>query len=372
MKLHSSLDSPKNNSTHFLSEKIEIAGWGFFENTSGCFIEVRLDNRIILMNKFNHHRPDVLQSFPQVKRFNKPVGFKYFITLPENMTEGEHTLSFYIWDDCELKKEASEVTIFVKKMPLEGDFSQRFANIPEKLILKVNGSVSEEAFKNIGNEVVDIIMKNFKRREFKNFKNILDFGCGLGRVLYPLAKKLPEAEFVGIDIDPHMIKWIQYLFSDLNYHFTLSTVDLRSDQFDFIYAISVFTHLNKTTDYWLTEIHRLLKENGYAFLTYHDETLFEERIGTPDIPGVSDKTLLKDCYIVGHDSPEGSEAMGTYYSTPFWLKKLGKYFSIMKNSPRGLFGHQSYTIVSKRKAASDRTQSDREYISLLEKELQKK
>jgi len=52
---------------------------------------------------------------------------------------------------------------------------------------------------------------------------------------------------------------------------------------------------------------------------------------------------LKDVYIEGLNSEEGSEFKGTYYTTEFWKKKLSQYFFIEKTIPRGLFGHQSFS-----------------------------
>lgn len=370
MKLYNTIDFPKNDSSHYLKSKLEVSGWCFFENTPGRFLEVRLNNRIIFINKFNKERPDVLNVYPQAKKINGPLGFRYFLDLPSDLTEGRHTMSFYVLDDTNIRKEIKTTSIDMYHLPPAGDFSQRFSHIPEKLVLKVNGSTSEETFKNIGNEVAGIIEQNFDAATFKNFNNVLDFGCGLGRVMYPMSQKLPQSRFVGFDIDQFMIKWITYLFSDLKYKFTLSTVDLEDSQFDFLYAISVFTHLNKTTDYWLAEIHRILKKDGYAFLTYHDDTLFEEKIGTSDVPHIIDKSTLKDCYVVGSETPEGSDLMGTYYTTSYWIEKLEKYFTVVSNAPRGLFGHQSFTIVTPKDIKIDRELHDREYITMLEKEIQ--
>lgn len=41
---------------------------------------------------------------------------------------------------------------------------------------------------------------------FSPFFNILEVGCASGPNLYPLAKKFPQAQIVGIDINPGAIK----------------------------------------------------------------------------------------------------------------------------------------------------------------------
>lgn len=70
---------------------------------------------------------------------------------------------------------------------------------------------------------------------------------------------------MGIDIDQTAIRWCQ---SNLpSYQFEHVEPDpptsLPAGYFDLIYAISVFTHLNKEMQFsWLSEIDRLLAPNG--------------------------------------------------------------------------------------------------------------
>jgi hypothetical protein len=127
--------------------------------------------------------------------------------------------------------------------------------------------------------------------------------------------------------------------------------------------------LDTTTEYWLAEIHRLLAPGGKAFLTFHDETLFEEIAGSPAVPDVPKGTKLISRYVVGSDTLEGGAAMGTFYTTEVWEKILEKYFTVERTVPRGLFGHQSFSVVTKKAVSIDRALLDREYMGLLEQQL---
>ena len=117
---------------------------------------------------------------------------------------------------------------------------------------------------------------------------VLDIGCGLGRLAYPLSQKLtPPGAYIGFDPMQEAIAWCrqnfqQYpllkfvhasLFNDLyndsgaeakNYKFRV-----ESSSMEVIFAISVFTHLlpDEVINY-LKEIKRTMAPGGHAFITF--------------------------------------------------------------------------------------------------------
>jgi SAM-dependent methyltransferase len=236
-------------------------------------------------------------------------------------------------------------------------FSERFASVPQPLIEKVNGAITEESFIYIGRCIADAITA--EAGAVAEMTRILDFGCGMGRVLARMLDRAPQAEFVGFDIDPQMLQWCGRLVASPRLRCVSATLDQPGNSFDLVYAISVFTHLDETTEFWLSEIHRLLRPGGVAFLTYHDETLFAERIGGE----------LKTRHVVGQGGPEGGAAMGTFYQTSHWESLLAPYYKVVKTAPRGLFGDQSYSVVRKKRFAPDRAKPLTAYAHALEKEL---
>jgi ubiquinone/menaquinone biosynthesis C-methylase UbiE len=249
-------------------------------------------------------------------------------------------------------------------------FSERFSQIPPQTVTKVNGVTSEAGFLHIGSCIADAIeaeigaLGNFSGRT-------LDFGCGLGRVMTQLERRSPRSELVGFDIDPMMLKWCGLLMEGSRARLVFSTLDLPDESFDLIIAISVFTHLDRTTDFWLAEIQRLLRPEGRAFLTYQDETLFAEMAERQQMPGVALGTTLTERHIVAEGSPEGGAAMGTFYSTAYWERIVSRFFVVRRTKPRGLFGHQSYSLVSRGGPTSpeERLLFFRTYAAEIEKQL---
>jgi ubiquinone/menaquinone biosynthesis C-methylase UbiE len=246
-------------------------------------------------------------------------------------------------------------------------FSQRFAQIPPQTVAKVNGVATEDGFIYIGKCIADAIEKEIAG--LAEVRHVLDFGCGLGRVMAQLLPRAPQAEFVGFDIDPMMLHWSSLLLGDTRTQFVSTTLDLPDESFDLIVVISVFTHLDITTDFWLTEIHRLLSPRGKAFLTFHDETLFAEMAKNGQISGASPDTILSDCHVVGNGTAEGGASMGTFYTTKHWDSLLGRYFTIHHTAQRGLFCQQSYSLISKKPVTIDRTVMYGQYARSLEQDL---
>jgi SAM-dependent methyltransferase len=173
----------------------------------------------------------------------------------------------------------------------------------------------------------------------------------LGRVLKPLIERAPYANLVGFDIDTAMLEGCRRLLDDRRLRLVASSGDLPDQSFDLIFAISVFTHLNSSFDHWLGEIDRLLRPNGLALLTYQDETLFSEMASAGKIAGLEPgRVELVERFIVGDGTPEGGAGLGTFLTTRDWEATVGRYFKVNVTVPRGLFGHQSYSVLGKKNA----------------------
>ena len=105
-------------------------------------------------------------------------------------------------------------------------------------------------------------------------KKVLEFGCGVGRVLRHLADEALVSDFYGCDIDGPSIAWLEEHLSPPFHVFTNCAqppIDMPAESFDLIYAVSVFTHLTDQWAPWLLELHRLLKPGGIILSTFQGE-----------------------------------------------------------------------------------------------------
>jgi SAM-dependent methyltransferase len=121
-------------------------------------------------------------------------------------------------------------------------------------------------------------------------RQILDFGCGVGRVLIPAVRDAPEAEFWGCDVHAPSIEWLRPRVPQRVH--VLHTAEsppseLPGAHFDLVYAYSVFTHLMDSWSAWLVELHRVLRDDGLLIATvfgpghsaFGREPISEESIG---------------------------------------------------------------------------------------------
>jgi SAM-dependent methyltransferase len=121
-------------------------------------------------------------------------------------------------------------------------------------------------------------------------KRILDFGCGVGRILRIAAARNAEAEFEGCVIHASSVRWLQKdlegrarIFQTANW----PPLDVSDGHFDLIFAFSVFTHLVDEWSAWLLELRRVLKHDGILIVTvfgpghtaFAGEPISEEIIG---------------------------------------------------------------------------------------------
>ncbi|CAN5448893.1 hypothetical protein BH10BAC5_BH10BAC5_15310 [soil metagenome] len=106
--------------------------------------------------------------------------------------------------------------------------------------------------------------------EFSNGNKIFDFGCGSARILRFMDPK--KYDLTGSDYNNEAIKWssvnfplIKFIHNEL-----MPPIDIRSSTFNFVFAISVFTHLSDEAQFqWLTELERITTDNGCILITLH-------------------------------------------------------------------------------------------------------
>jgi SAM-dependent methyltransferase len=145
---------------------------------------------------------------------------------------------------------------------------------PKKLARRVGwyyaGERAEDVFEGRGREQWELVTSLLPAGFALDGARVLDFGCGVGRILRPAARAHPEAEFWGCDIDAASVEW---LAADLGDRATIRRVqeapplDAPDAHFDLVYSFSVFTHIVEPWSAWLVELHRILKPGGILVAT---------------------------------------------------------------------------------------------------------
>lgn len=120
--------------------------------------------------------------------------------------------------------------------------------------------------------------------------DVLDVGCGIGRMAVPLTPFLtPNSRYEGFDIVKSGIDWCQQTITLRYPNFTFQLADVynshyqptgrykaeeyafpfKDKQFDFVLLTSVFTHMSKEeVENYVSQISRVLRPGGRCFATF--------------------------------------------------------------------------------------------------------
>ena len=102
--------------------------------------------------------------------------------------------------------------------------------------------------------------------------DILEFGCGDGRMIRWLEHLAGVRQIWGSDIDASRILWCKQNLSPPFRFLTNTTVPhlpFEDRKFGFVFAGSVFSHIDDLADAWLAELQRILRPGGILFITVH-------------------------------------------------------------------------------------------------------
>jgi ubiquinone/menaquinone biosynthesis C-methylase UbiE len=195
------------------------------------------------------------------------------------------------------------------------------------------------------------------KASLKDNSHILDFGCAAGRMTRWLKNIATTCEIWGTDISAEHIYWCKQYLSP-PFHFmtttTLPHLPFEDRYFDFIYAGSVFTHIDDLADAWLAELRRILNIEGIMYITIHDNhTIDLFRGGQWDygikLPDIVRSDAKVSAYI---KSNFGMFTIGRYTSSQVFydieyfcqmLKPFFKVISIMKEA----YGFQTAVLVGR-------------------------
>jgi SAM-dependent methyltransferase len=209
---------------------------------------------------------------------------------------------------------------------------------PENLRLRVHGTSDEVTFLSHGAQLASGIQQLLAAHglRFDSFTRILDFGCGCGRVLRFFEDRPSSCKLFGTDIDSEAIQWCNGNLASLA---TFATnrdqppLGYENNYFDFIYSISVFTHLPEALQFlWLEELRRISKPSAVLLLTVHGERLFRKapKASRPELNRVG------FCHVkCGSTSGLPDYYQTTFHSHDYIRRRWSTFFNIKTIAPLG-------------------------------------
>ncbi len=108
-------------------------------------------------------------------------------------------------------------------------------------------------------------------RPFGELGDVLDFGCGSGRLARWLARALPGATVHGCDVRAAGVEWCrQHLPGDFRVSSTTPPLPWSHDSMDLVVALSLFSHFDRDSSaHWLRELARVCRPDGRILVTTH-------------------------------------------------------------------------------------------------------
>lgn len=213
------------------------------------------------------------------------------------------------------------------------------------LRFRISNVLSYNAFLQSGKQSNDAIQAALHRngKNLGDFREILDFGCGCGRMIRGMIRQAPRAQFHGTDVDAEAIAWCQgHLkpgkFGVNQLHPPLS---YRDEAFDLIYSHSVFTHIDEESgQLWLKEFHRVLQPGGYAVFTVHGEHVWQ------NLPQPYLDEMKQRGFLFLH--PHRAQTDGAFHTRAYLERLTNADFEMIDYIPRAMLNYQDIVVLRKR------------------------
>lgn len=191
--------------------------------------------------------------------------------------------------------------------------------------------------------------------------NILDFGCGAGRMIRWLKPYSDNKEIWGVDISSEHIIWAN---NNLNppFNFAVNTtiphLPFKDGFFKFIYAGSVFTHIDDLADSWFMELNRISADNGLLYLTIQDRhtiellnTKYKTKWLSTFMKKFPEFESEKENFniMVGGRGPDSQ----VFYDIDYLKKVLGKVYDFISVNEEA-YGYQTALLLKKKNFLTSR------------------
>jgi SAM-dependent methyltransferase len=143
--------------------------------------------------------------------------------------------------------------------------------------------------------------------------DILDFGCGCGRLLRFFTHAAGSWRAVGSDVDATIAGWCQENLKGTETYVNgvMPPLHHADGSFDLVYSLSVFTHLNEAeATAWLHELGRVLRPGGLLIVTTH---------GVHTLEIIRNSAMHQQMF--GIDRAEVERILGSFGQTHFVFKR---------------------------------------------------
>lgn len=198
---------------------------------------------------------------------------------------------------------------------------------PSKLIFTIIAIPWVSEFYKSGKIIFDDMNVMFAKHKISlsNGSNILDFGCGCGRIIRHFASQ-NKYNLFGSDLNPDLISWCDknLTFGKFSTNNLVPPLNYEDSFFDLIYARSVFTHLGKELQLdWINELKRILRPDGLLYFTTHGNITIAPLSKAEQDKYNNDEIVLHNFF------GEGDNKYSSYQSFKWTIENLLDGFSLV-------------------------------------------
>ncbi|MFO0953673.1 MAG: class I SAM-dependent methyltransferase [Isosphaeraceae bacterium] len=236
----------------------------------------------------------------------------------------------------------------VKGLPLRASSRRNGLPVPPgRLIFLVAGTEDVSWFLDSGAVAHQCLRDTLARNgvAIESLRSVLDFGCGVGRVMRHWDQSSGTA-LHGSDYNPELVAWCRNHLPAASFQVNGIDRPLASPDasFDFVYALSVFTHLSESLQtFWRDELVRVLRPGGHLFLTTHGEFYLDR------LDEAQQKDFQAGKLVVVQAGRQGSNHCATFHPESYVRGPLAEGFDVVDFMPRGALGNPCQDAVLLRK-----------------------
>jgi SAM-dependent methyltransferase len=191
------------------------------------------------------------------------------------------------------------------------------------------------------------------------FRSALDFGCGCGRVVRAFRRHASFLKLHATDVDAEAIAWCRQHLPSAGFRVNDGSPPLpyADGQFDLIWAISVFTHLDEERQFtWLAELRRILRPGGILLATVYGRPSWESSSAFwQDQPVAFVRSVEEHGFYFANTGADDSIFPDTFpdwyqmtwHTRDYVEREWARYFDIRLYRPQGMLGDQDLIVAEK-------------------------
>jgi SAM-dependent methyltransferase len=192
---------------------------------------------------------------------------------------------------------------------------------------------------------------------------VLDFGGASGRFARHVILADRAASVTIAELNVNHVAWVDQHFGPSVRAVKVSPYPycpVADNSMTLCVGMSVFTHIDSYETGWLAEIHRVLDEGGYAFLTIHSEHtwgVLDEHTGVrrtlANCPSFASawergKPMPAERMVFTYNEDSIEHNCNVFAHTDYIRRCWGKWFDIVEIAPGAHHGFQTVVVLRKR------------------------